>query len=277
MNSSTAVIAALLLVSLFSCDRPASVSSIPKDTVAKDARQAKLNEDTVGDESALKQHVKIPAPTPQLLNKAHSATVRLGNNEFDGSGVIIRRDDKSLYILTVAHAVRERINRVEIFDGRDVPIAVLRQVKVLSQQERADLALIQVPISDEIETSVSSIAKLDEKDPQPKFAYSVGCGGGKPPTTHRERILGAGLVKINLESGSTTRYMWKTETSQEQGRSGGPLLDVNGNLLGIALGKYEENGYYAHLREISEYLIDSGLESLVTCGDSPNVGGNSGY
>ena len=128
-----------------------------------------------------------------------------------------------------------------------------------------------MPISDDIETTVARIAKLEEDDPQPAFGYSVGCGDGKPPSTHREHILGAHSIRIELESGSTNRYMWRTESPQEQGRSGGPLLDVNGDLLGIALGKYADRGYYAHLREISEYLIDSGLANLVTYPDRSQV------
>ena len=64
--------------------------------------------------------------------------------------------------------------------------------------------------------------------------------------------------------------MWVVDSPQELGRSGGPLLDVNGSLLGIALGKtqgklagQEEQGFYCHSKEISDYLIDSNLKPLV--------------
>ena len=257
------LIAALFVTANLSCKRPSDVVLPKTDPNPKKAIQG---DDVTAkeDESKSKRQITIPPPSSQVLKKALTGTVRLGSDEFDGSGVIIHRDEKSLYVLTVAHAVREQITRVEIFDGKETPIVEMNQVKVLSQQARADLALIQVPISDEIETTAIRLAKNDKSIDQTAFGYSVGCGGGKPPSTHRERILGADSIKINLESGSAIRHMWRTELPQEQGRSGGPLLDVNGDLLGIALGRFSDNGYYAHLQEISDYLIDSGLETLVT-------------
>ena len=208
--------------------------------------------------------IAVTIPSGELLRTATGCTVRLGSDDFDGSGVIIHRENNKIYVLTVAHAAAEGIDRVEVFSlgSYPKPSATFSDsdIEVLSTNVRADLALIRVTVDAEIEIEIASLAK-----PTPeKMGFSVGCGHGQPPKVLQEQITAADYFTIKLPGGNAKRFMWETKTGQKQGRSGGPLLDVNGCLLGIALGKVGGNGYYSHLGEISEFLVDNDLAALVT-------------
>lgn len=217
-------------------------------------------------EADIVEVIDIPVPSGKLLGQATACTVRLGNDDFDGSGVIVHREGNQIYVLTVAHAVLEGVNRVELFSLLSSrPQKILTDLNVISADKRADLALIRARVDADTEIVVAKLAKLSS----PKYAYSVGCGGGKPPKVSPEQIIRAEELSIRLPNEApgelAKRFMWETSEGQEQGRSGGPLLNANGDLLGIALGKNGGNGYYSHIREISEYLIDNGHGDLVTC------------
>ena len=209
--------------------------------------------------------IPIPSPTGELIDKATSCTVRVSGPGFDGSGVIIEKQRDKILILTVAHAAREGIDRIDLFSLATYPRPAIRleedAIELVSTDDRADLALIRANVNADAEIGIAELAQLHE----PAYAYSVGCGGGKPPTVVPEQILRAQKSTIRLRGGNAERFMWQTKKGQKLGRSGGPLLDKDGFLLGIALGKSGETGYYSHIQEISEYLIDNGHVGLVTC------------
>ena len=206
----------------------------------------------------------IPAPSGELLGLATGCTVRVVGDDFQGSGVIVHRKDNEIFVLTVAHAVKLGMpERIELFSllSYPKPEAILEQIELISKEDRADLAMLKAKLNTEVEITVAPLAKLE----QPDFAYSSGCVGAKPPKPIGEQILRADEITIRLHGALEKRFMWETSRPQEAGRSGGPLLNDKGSLLGIALGRSGGYGYYAHLREISKYFIDNGLAGLVTC------------
>lgn len=253
--------AALILFA--ACDRKRSQAVFVDPPNAKSAKDLDT-EDTDSEVSAVEvpdvgtTTLKFPRPSGKLLRFATEATVRLGTEQFDGSGVIIHREDDELFILTVAHAAEEGIDRVELFNSESFPEPKLslRNPKVISSSPRLDLALLKVKIASDVETTAVKLANLDI---EPRFGYSVGCGKGDPPTPLSEQITGTKTARVKNQ----IRKMWTTKVGQEGGRSGGPLLSDKGALLGVALGKDGSVGYYCHLTEISGYLIDNNLKSLV--------------
>ena len=207
---------------------------------------------------------EIPTPSGALLGLANSCTARLAGDHFQGSGVVVHKEENTIYVLTVAHGVKLGIPRVELFSllsHPTKPAMIVEEVELVSIEERADLALLKATLPSEFDIKPVPLAAASE----PKFAYSSGCVGNKPPEIIEERILRADEITVKLPGGRAKRYMWETENPQETGRSGGPLLNAKGSLLGIALGKSQGNGYYAHNREISRYFIDNGFATLVTC------------
>lgn len=254
---------------LAGCDPGPGSTPVPIPTVAQPTSQKDVpNIDLSGVEHGL----PLPPHSVQLIGT--TATVRLTGEDFDGSGVIIHQKDDEVYILTVAHAVTERIECVDFFQSNSrEPELTVHNVTVLSKQPRADLALLKVQVPIGFKSACVKISELgrekllnkNEELPSTSLtAWSVGCGSGRAPALLREVIKAHGNYSIRTEKAVVSRHMWKTAEPQEGGRSGGPLLDDKGHLLGIALGKYEGYGFYAHLSEISKYFIDTHRESLLT-------------
>jgi hypothetical protein len=54
-------------------------------------------------------------------------------------------------------------------------------------------------------------------------------------------------------------WCWETKRKQEVGRSGGPLLDGDGRVIGLASGHDGKHGYYVHAEEIHRLLKRNGL------------------
>ena len=211
------------------------------------------------------EKIDIPSPSGKLLTIATSATVRITGEGFQGSGVIVHHENERIYVLTVAHSLRfGKPSKIELFSPHPPKIALeVEEIEVLNADDRSDLAILRAPVGPSFEVTVAKLADLAE----PEYAYSSGCVGRSPPKIYTEQILRADNLAIRLLGKKTERFMWETLRPQESGRSGGPLLNDKGFLLGIALGKSGGKGYYAHLREISKYFIDNGLEVLVTCSE----------
>jgi hypothetical protein len=63
---------------------------------------------------------------------------------------------------------------------------------------------------------------------------------------------------------------WEVATAPVKGRSGGPLFDRRGFVLGIASGANLELGYFTHTEEIHRFLKSNALEWLA----EPEDGGS---
>jgi hypothetical protein len=55
---------------------------------------------------------------------------------------------------------------------------------------------------------------------------------------------------------------WQTEKTPARGRSGGPLLDRRGLLIGLDSGAGDGKGYYVHVEELHAFLKRNGLDWL---------------
>lgn len=241
----------------------------------EDSTNSSIDSTASGDASEAAEQATlkfVPSPSSAILAKAIGCTVRLRGRDFDGSGAILGRDkDGYLYILTVEHASRENIREVDLFSVTTFPqpAATFSNPEILSTSPRTDLALLRVRMNRDIEIETCELVEDSSPAKNPEYAYSSGCSEGEPPTVLGERITGSGRYRI--EDSTEAAWMWEVEKPQKKGRSGGPLLDRNGYLIGIARGKRETEtetaGYYAHSREIAGYFIDSELSSLITWGE----------
>ena len=57
-------------------------------------------------------------------------------------------------------------------------------------------------------------------------------------------------------------FFWQTAAKPEKGRSGGPLLDADGRVIGICAATQDEKGYFTHLDEILAGLKTAKYEWL---------------
>ena len=210
----------------------------------------------------------------ELIKLGMSFTVRVRNSRaakelFDGSGVIVGEKEGFVYILTVCHAVDAGIGEVDFFslDTFPNPTLTLTHPEVVVKSRTADLAVIRVKTAKQLPFAPVSFVKKLDKDP--KSVYSVGCSAGNTPTLLPETLLKKS--RIQIRQNGPKRFLWSTDSPQQQGRSGGPLISADGRLLGLALGTDGENGFYSHFSEIADYLIDSNLGWLVNYGSTGNV------
>jgi hypothetical protein len=111
-----------------------------------------------------------------------------------------------------------------------------------------------------ITPSVARLAPPFERPKRfPAAAFTVGCNDKQndfAPTVKAATLVGLKIKK----SGSEVAVLWETDKSPEPGRSGGPLLDEKGQVIGICLA-YDtgsNHGFFTHLDEIQAWMKKNG-------------------
>ena len=205
--------------------------------------------------------------SPAVQREALLATVRIINQRTNklASGVVLRRSGPVVYILTAAHAVdgAEHLE-VHLLSTKSFPKAasIHPAVAVLarSKDKQPDLALLRMVGYDGESDGlkIAPLVRLPDKDFK---ALSVGCGIEHAPQLQLETVQDKVQTKRPGSLRSATYF--RTKLQPKIGRSGGPLLDVQGRILGICSGTQEGRGYYCHLEEIHQFLHTNGLGSLL--------------
>lgn len=137
-----------------------------------------------------------------------------------GSGVII--DAAKGYVLTNNHVIShaEKIS-VQLNDGREF------DAKLIGGDDQSDIALIQLQNA----TGLTQIAVADsDKLRVGDFAVAVGNPFGLGQTATSGIVSALGRSGLNLEG---LENFIQTDASINRGNSGGALLNLNGELIGI--------------------------------------------
>jgi S1-C subfamily serine protease len=193
-----------------------------------------------------------------LQVRAVTATVRIHNpaNKMEGSGVIVGKGGPFVYILTAHHLVgaAEQLD-ITTFTEQSHPKAdkVYRSAKVVAKSaDLRDLALVRMVCDDKM-VGMLPICPVAEMPKAEKFlAITVGCGDGQAPSALIEKVLGK--KKIRRKAGEDSASVWEMDGAVVKGRSGGPLVDKRGYVVGICSGTNDGKGYYTHPEEIHRFL-----------------------
>lgn len=140
-----------------------------------------------------------------------------------GSGVIIRRNGDTFYVLTNNHVagtateISVKLNDGRIFDG-----------KLVGADQRMDIALV----SFESKADNIPLATLGDSD-----SVNVGdiCYAMGAPLGYRQSVT-QGIVSATGRSGGgigNINDFIQTDAAINQGNSGGPLLNIYGEVIGI--------------------------------------------
>ncbi len=197
--------------------------------------------------------------------KAVTATVRVANSAkaAEGSGAVVHKDRAFLYVLTAAHVV-DGVKKADVstFTADSYPKAakVYRDAEVLARDAAADLAVLRIATRDDPPGCLRVCAPGSVPDAKGLTALAVGCAGGAAPTCTVEAV--AGRRKVRRPGAEKAVACWETEKPPAKGRSGGPLLDSRGRLIGVASGIGDAKGYYAHAEEVHDFLKRNALEWL---------------
>jgi S1-C subfamily serine protease len=200
----------------------------------------------------------------ELQLSAVCATVRVVNvsEGTSGSGAILGRKGAFVYILTANHLVH-KADRLEVstfvVGSYPKPKNVYRSAELVAgTDDLKDLALIRVTTEDDVPGSLKLCPAESLPQKNGFEALAVGCTDGGPPTCLIDKVIGKKLVR--REAGGKTAWFWELDRKYAEGRSGGPLLDSRGSLLGILSGTSGGHSFFAHIEEIRAFLEPHGFK-----------------
>ena len=199
-----------------------------------------------------------------------SAPVPPRTSKASGSGVVVRSDG---YILTNDHVIENAVGgkvTVKFPDGTSYPGTVTRD-------RQSDLALVKIKADKPLPTV--KFANSD-KLRVGQWAVAIGSPFGQQNTMttgivsalHRKTSIGFGMDR------RTYPALLQTDAAINQGNSGGPLLNIDGELIGINVALYSPTGTSAGIgfaipsnsaRNIVEQLLNKGKVTRGFLGVAP--------
>lgn len=160
-----------------------------------------------------------------------------------GSGIIIKQDDRYLYIVTNNHVVTDADSlTVQFSDGETV------SCEVKGTDAPDDLAVVKVALSSIKEETLNAIkvAAVNESDEllvgEGVIAIGNALGYGQSVTNGIISALGRTVSVQDSMTGQTitNNNMIQTNAAINPGNSGGALLNAKGEVIGINSAKYSD-------------------------------------
>ncbi len=181
--------------------------------------------------SAIPTPTTTPVPTPTLtptpvpsvsdiVRRVSPAVVRISTNEGSGSGIVI---DPSGYILTNYHVVSGSTAYVHLIDGRVFPSTLL------GFDEIRDLAVLKIDANSLTSARLEPNKKLSLGDEVIAIGYPLG----------GDMTVTRGIISAFTRLDQTDVEYIQTDAAVNPGNSGGPLIDITGNVIGIITSRYE--------------------------------------
>jgi S1-C subfamily serine protease len=205
---------------------------------------------------------EAPEFPPHMQVACVTATVQVRNIDGVGSGVLLAKSGEFVYVLTAQHIVAKADNlEVAVYSKETYPQprTVYKGVEIVAQTSGlADLAILRFATAD----TMPAFLRLCPAPlvPGQFLGLSAGCGGGEAPTARVDKVPAKTLGR--RPPSDETCAFWESERKPMPGRSGGPLIDARGHLLGICSGANREKSYFTHVDEIRKFLRLNGLRWL---------------
>lgn len=163
-------------------------------------------------------------------------------SESSGSGILVNKDDKYLYVATNNHVV-ENSNALTVqFSDDSTAPATIR-----GTDPADDLAVVQVALDDLSEETLNAIkiATLGDSDAvsvgDPAIAIGNALGYGQSVTTGVISALGREVTFQDETTGeSVMGRLIQTDAAINPGNSGGALINTAGEVIGINSSKYSD-------------------------------------
>lgn len=176
-------------------------------------------------ESVENSVVGIKATSEQSLLKTESF----------GSGVVVKQDNNKYYIVTNRHVI---MNQGKVYDNVDIYLGNLDlyiDSKVLSYDEKIDLAII------EVETSILlKVCELGSETDIKKGKFCIAVGSPYDLETYYNTVTVGNISSVKRTITESNYYhkdlnceYIQTTATINEGCSGGGLFSLSGKLIGI--------------------------------------------
>ena len=192
-----------------------------------------------------------------------------------GSGIIIAQDDKELLIATNYHVI-EGADTLEVtfIDGN------VAQAQIKGKDASMDLAVIAIPL-ETIDTETKqaiTVAKLGDSEALKLGEQVIAIGNA---LGYGQSVTGGWVSALNrevgMEDGSTGTFI-QTDAAINGGNSGGALLNMNGEVVGINSSKISGYGVEGMGYAIPIAAAEPIISDLMTKETKEKVeDGNVGY
>lgn len=169
-----------------------------------------------------------------------------------GSGVIISKDG---YILTNNHVISEgREYYAELANG------TVLQAELINADSFSDLAVLKV------EGEVPAVAKLGNSDllKPGETAIAIGSPLGNFKNTVTVGVISATGRFLESNNGYQMENLIQTDTAINQGNSGGPLVNLAGEVIGINVMIVRGSSYSSATAEGLGFAIPANTAKLIS-------------
>ena len=162
---------------------------------------------------------------------------------YTGTGFYV---NKHGYLVTNAH-VLSRCNRVNVQDGmkRHQP----QRATIVFRDDKRDLAILKT------RTVPTKIAPLRYEDTVKKGDQVVVIGYPKERGVSRDYLLKTSTV-LDVTGPAGESGWIQFEEAANQGNSGGPLLDIDGNVIGVVTAKVEQRARDGRVLSRRDVAVD---------------------
>lgn len=195
-------------------------------------------------------------------------------SESSGSGFIISKDEKYIYIATNNHVVEGATTLTVQFNDESTAAATIRGTAPTN-----DLAVVQVAIADLTEETLNAIqiAKTgssgDLSVGEPAIAIGNALGYGQSVTTGVISALEREVTFQDEMTGQTTsNKLIQTDAAINPGNSGGALINMAGEVIGINSSKYSDTSVEGMGFAIPMDTAKPILEDLISNGKTTTTG-----
>jgi Do/DeqQ family serine protease len=139
-----------------------------------------------------------------------------------GSGIIVRRSNDTYYVLTNNHVVGDANEIVvALNDGKEIP------AELVGKDERKDLALVSFKSADPI-----PLAQLGDSEAVRVGDWAIAVGNPLGYMSSVTMGIVSAVGRTGGPGGNINDFI-QTDTSINQGNSGGALVNIRGEVIGI--------------------------------------------
>lgn len=179
--------------------------------------------------------VNVKTGFEEIYNEAVKSTVRIEAGNQLGSGVVYKEESGYAYILTNAHVLTDTSNN-QYYNDIQVTFSNYAKAKgtFIYLDKNEDVAVISVNKSDDY-----TLAKIVSKDTDVHVGESV-FSIGNPFGIYfsmTEGTISSNRIKTSTDyisgTNNTKTYVYNSSSTINKGNSGGPLFNMNGEVIAI--------------------------------------------